>query len=161
MIIQCISLHLRSYKKSANPGFSHTILTLTMSANAIATAALQNPNLSPLERYFVLLRGLTSKLDQLHRLFDPAVRPQIENGESPPEHNEANCAELRRYLANAENELGIAVLVRATGVLMVAELAHRQGLRLETLLVRLAGSEADLRGTVDWVRGVLTRWEGT
>lgn len=166
MIMQCISLHLGSYKNNVNPGFSHfshTILTLTMSATAndIATAALQNPNLSPLDRLFTLLRGLTRKLDSLHRLFDPALRPQIENSVSPPEYNEANCAELRRFLADAENELGIAVLVRAAGVLMVAELPHREGLRLETLLVRMAGSEGELRGTVDWVRGVLARWEGT
>lgn len=126
-----------------------------------ASAALQNPTLTPAERFFALLRALTRKMNSLHRLIDPALRPQIENSVSPPEYNDANCAEFRRYLANAEHELGIAVVLRAAGVLMVNELPNRQGLRLETLLVTMAGSQEELMETVEWVRDVLARWEGT
>lgn len=154
--IQCNSLHLNSYKKASNPAFSHTILTLTMSA----TAALQNPNLTPTERFFEVLRALTRKLDALHRNIDPAERLRIDNSEPnpDPDQNTANCERLRIFLANCERELGIAAVMRASGVLKVDVIPDAQGLVLETLLDLMAVSEEDLRATVDWMKGVLAKW---
>lgn len=106
----------------------------------------------------MLLRALTQKLDALHRNIDPAERLRIDNCESKPE---ANCEELRKFLANCERELGIAAVLRASGMLKVDVIPDAEGLRLETLLDLMAISEEDLRGTVEWLKGVLARLEGT
>lgn len=122
---------------------------------------LQNLTLTPADRFFEVLRALTRKLDALHRHIDLALRPRIDNSEPNPDYIEANCAEFRKFLDNAERELGLAAVLRASAMLKVDVIPDAQGLLLETLLDLMAVSEEDLRGTVDWVKGVLAKWEDT
>lgn len=105
-----------------------------------------------------MLRALTRKLDALHRHIDPAERLRIDNIKPHPDHNEANCEQLRAFLANCERELRIAALMRASALLKIDAIPDVQGLRLETLLHLMAVSEQDLRGTVDWIGAVLVKW---
>lgn len=51
--------------------------------------------------------------------------------------------------------------MRAAGMVMVDVLPDPQSLRLETLLGLMAVSEEEFRGTVDWLKGVLAKWEET
>lgn len=142
-------------KRPQKSALSYTIFTLTMSTDS------QNPLLTPAERFLEVLQALTRKLDLLHRHIDPALRPRIENSEPNGEYKEANCAQLRTFLANAERELGFAAVLRATGMLKLDVLPDPQGLRLETSLALMAVSEEELRGTVVWVKAVLAKWEET
>lgn len=119
------------------------------------SANVQDLILTPPDTFLDLLRTMTRELDSLCRHIEPAIHQHIDN------HSEANCDQIRKFLDNAERELGRAAVLRAASASIVDLVSDLEGVRLETLLALMGTVERELRAAVDWLNDVLAKWGET